>query len=115
MDSICIFFPRVISVEELSQFVVSRGGEWQDSEPDFRQGFVGDEEAGVFICGVDTQEEHLIAVPWNERLKAARRLGRPVVAVLTIDHTKGDHGEKLAGAVASEMEKRWTGAAFTYY
>lgn len=101
-----ILLPRLLSEQELRDFVEGEGGHWQ-SDRDLPQGFIGDNEVWLFIRGIDDQQESLRQYTRRELAEAAHALGVPVVAALSVDHTKADKGDELAKRVIGRMLARW--------
>jgi hypothetical protein len=111
MTSHEILLVEPIAAEALREFALRHGGGWQDSNdnPVFRQAVFTDGDAHLFIRGIDTQTSDLAFVSASDLDAAAKRCNAAICAVLTIDHTKGDEGDKLAGRVMSVLLSEWDG------
>src|SRR5438128_3152312 len=103
-----LLLPRVVNRDELMELVHELGGEWQQNE-DLPQGFIGDQHTWLFIRGVDTQQSDVAMYSAAEIADAEHRCGKPIVAVLTVDHTRGTAGDALARRVIQMMVSRWRG------
>lgn len=106
-----ILLPRVLAEQELRHFVEDEGGQWQ-SDPVLPQGFIGDDDVWLFIRGIDDQIRGLRQYSSEELVEAESACGTPLVACLSVDHTKGARGRALAARVIAKMIARWGGYHF---
>ena len=54
-----ILFSRIISEDELRDFVVYNGGQWVDCDPEFLQGVFERGDVTLYLRGIDNQNEEL--------------------------------------------------------
>jgi len=109
MHTHALLLPRTITVDELREVLESDGGEWQD-HPQFPQGVISCGNSVLFVRGMD-QQQNLFEVTAEEFRLGQLACGRPIVATLTLDHSRGPEGLALARRVISKMIERWGGLA----
>lgn len=106
MQNIIVVTSKVLSKEEVREFVESQGGYWNE-EPTLDEGVIERGEAAVYVSGEIEIQPYDYDLPELEAL--GKILGNPPRSMvdLHISHAKGSF--ELAEDVARMMIDRWSG------